>query len=268
MSPKRSPIIPGEHGAWALLYGPFLVTLAVDGSIGLRAFLFLVAITALFLAHEPLARLVRSRKYRVAPRQRERWLLWLRVYISLLVVSTALLLSLYRLWLLVPIGAAAVTTLALHLAFMDRRAERRLAAQLLGVFGLTAVAPATWYVIRGQLDTTALVLWAVNILYFSSGVFHVKMVVSRHTKTRTAAARSVQSFLYHLLLLALIVAFAWRGSLPMLLALAFLPVLVRAFWGLVSPPGKLNLKRVGYSEVAHTVLFIILAVAGLSGGAG
>ena len=264
MKKAQGPLIPREHGAWALLYGPVLVTVATLGSFDLSLLLFIVALTCLFLAHEPLAKLARSWGKRVDSRQRARWVNWLVVYITLMVAATAPLLFWYRRWLLIPLGGAIALLMVLHLVLIRQCSDRYLTAQLLGILALTASAPATWYVARGQLDSTALLLWVLNILYFSSGIFHVKMVVSRHVKTSLAPGRAAQSFLYHLLLLGVVTILAFEGLLPALLALAFAPVLVRAFWGLVSSPVELNLRRLGYTEVAYTAIFIFLAGAGLA----
>ncbi|MEJ2146180.1 MAG: YwiC-like family protein [Acidobacteriota bacterium] len=61
--PKPKVPIPHEHGAWAVLYSSFLVGWAATGRLHLTVIFLLTATTSLFLAHEPLIKLIRARKY-------------------------------------------------------------------------------------------------------------------------------------------------------------------------------------------------------------
>jgi hypothetical protein len=57
---------------------------------------------------------------------------------------------------------------------------------------------------------------------------------------------------------ALLICLAVIQLIPGFLTLAYVPILARALWYAWYPEKKLNIKRIGYSEVAQTVLFLIL----------
>ncbi len=258
--PYWRPPIPKEHGAWALLYGPFAITLLAFGRADWRTPLFFLALTSLFLAHEPLSRLARPSSGSVAPARQAYWRRWIVLEMMATLASGSLLVWCYGLWELPFIGLVAALPFLIHLGLVSRRQERQVAGELLGVLGLTAAgAPTTYYVMQESLDSTALLLWLVNFLYFSSAVFYVKMRVSPFSRKEDERLRRRQCLAFHLFLLAAVVALAAAGWIHPALLFAFAPILIRAFWGLSQSGGRLNLKRIGYSEVAFTVLFVIFS---------
>lgn len=54
------PVIPKEHGAWAVLYGAFLAGVGVAGRVTLPVTLLLGGVTLLALANGPLTDLART----------------------------------------------------------------------------------------------------------------------------------------------------------------------------------------------------------------
>ncbi len=235
----------------------------------MRITLFLVTVTALFLAHEPLARLAKlSVSGSVTTTRVAFWLGWLVVYLLVTVAATAWLLFYYQLWHLLSLGAASVVLLVAHLLLTAARAERRMIGEFLGICGLTLTAPGTYYVLLGRLDSFAFLLWFLNLLDFTSGILYVKMRVARFTRKPEAVALSRQCAFYHLLLLALVITLIWSKQLSLWILLAFLPAAIRAFRGMGVRQPSLNMRRVGYTEVALTVVFVILLVWGLKSSPG
>lgn len=257
----RTPPIPKEHGAWALLYGPFAITALAFGRLDLRLQLFLLVLTALFLAHEPLSRLARPSAKSVLAQKRTYWRRWALVELTVALAAGGLLIWRHGLWELSAVGAAAVVPFVFHLGLVSQKQERQVAGELLGIMGLTAAGgPATYYVIRGSLDSTALLLWLTCLLYFSSAVFYVKMRVSPFSHKEDERKRTRQCLLYHLFLLAAAAGLAASGLVHPVMLLGFAPILARAFWGMLRKGGRLNLKRIGYGEVGFTVLFVVFSV--------
>ncbi len=255
--------IPREHGAWALVYGPLALTALAYGHWGWRLPLLLVAATALFMAHEPLSRIARAA---VQSANRERivsWWKWAGAYAGCGALAGGLLIPLYDLWLLPLLGGAVGVVFGVHLLLIRRRVERSVAGELLAVFGLTATAPIAYYVLQSRLDWTALHLWLLNVLYFSSGIFFVKMTVSRHVGRPEAPAKRRDCALYHGALLPAAVGVGGWVGVPWTAGLSVLAVVVRAFWGYFVPPEKLNLKKIGYLEVCYTALFVAILGIGL-----
>ncbi|HUG43929.1 MAG TPA: YwiC-like family protein [Acidobacteriota bacterium] len=261
--PLRRMPIPGEHGAWGLLYGSFGVAWLAGGGFDHRALLLLLSFTGLFLAHEPLVKLIRTRRGSVDEAKRRRWKRWLLVYLLAGLPPAIFLLVADRLWFLLPLGAAAGILFGLHLTLSVQRRDRTLAGELLGVVALTLTAPAALYAFTGSLDTRILQIWGVNLLFFASGIFFVRMKVSEFIKTESRRSRLIQCIVYHLFLAAALILFVARESLPPAAALAFAPILFRGFWGAAFRESKLNLKRLGYTEVAYTVFYVLVAGWGL-----
>jgi len=74
------PIIPKEHGAWAVLYGSFLVGLGVAGRLTVPVLLLLVGVTAWAFANGPITLLARPAAGPGQVARQRQGLLWLLVY--------------------------------------------------------------------------------------------------------------------------------------------------------------------------------------------
>lgn len=250
--------IPKEHGAWAVLYAPLIIGAASARRLDVEILIFWVAVTAFFLARHPLSRLARLRA--VGPIDADKfnyWVRWFVIYLVAGLAATVPLLLYYKLWYLLPLGGASALVLSAHLYLSTNRAERRLLGEFLGVAGLTLTAPGAYYVLEGRVDEVALFLWFWNLLYFTSGIFYVKMRVGCFAGKPDPHLLLWQCALYHLLLLGLVVAWVWWGWVSALFLLAFLPIVVRAFAGMLIRHRGLNLKRIGYMEIGFTVIFVI-----------
>jgi hypothetical protein len=254
------PPIPKEHGAWALLYGPFLLVVAASGRFEWRLLVLLAAVTGLFLAHEPLSKLVRSSRFPVSKERVLYWKGWLSLYLLTALFSGLFLVWYFRLWLLIPFGLATTLIFILHLVLVGRRKERGLWGELVGAAGLTSTAPATCYVLEQDWETTCWLLWLLTFLYFTSGIFYVKMRVSQSIKVREHRKRVSHSVAYHTCLCVGLLLLTWFGRIPHLLFFAYVPITIRSITGLFAREEKLNIRRIGYTELAHTVLFVALFV--------
>ncbi len=62
MNLRSSLKLPKEHGAWAMLYVPFVLGVAVAGTVSWAVLLLLLATTALFISRESLLVWWRARK--------------------------------------------------------------------------------------------------------------------------------------------------------------------------------------------------------------
>ncbi|HUV12553.1 MAG TPA: YwiC-like family protein [Acidobacteriota bacterium] len=257
-------LLPREHGAWAILYGSFLTGLVAAGRFSLSLLLFLLAVSGVFLAHEPLVKLVRSLKHGGRRELMQRWAFWVAVELTTVSIAGAILVFHYRLFTLLPVGLFVALLLGLHLKLTAGRKERSVPGELIGVVGLTSAGPSVYYVGFGEIDTAFWLIWSLNVLYFASGIFYVKMRVSRFLKPALFKSRVRDCVTYHTLQTALLLAAAFNGWISWLMFLAFVPVICRAFWHTIHSEQQLNIKRIGYSEVAFTVAFIVLFATGWS----
>jgi hypothetical protein len=263
------PPIPREHGAWAILYTPYLIGTMVAGAVEpVPSLLLLLAITAVFLAREPATHLLRRRRTEGAAA-------WLATYGLIAAVCGAVLILYCGRTALLQIGAAAGLAFGLHAALQAwparKRLDRSLWGEMISVAALTLTAPAAYAVVRGNLDGTAAFVWAACLVFFWSGILHVKMFLAAvrikgafTTDDRRQVAAA--SFAYHVAATILVAwaAYSVGGPAGGLIAVSYLPVFIRAFYACATVTNALpSLKRVGVRELAYSVWFTILLTTAL-----
>jgi len=249
--------VPREHGAWFVLFGSVLVGTAAAGRMGEELLLFASSVFFLFLAREPLSKLLRTR-LRPAPRDREkRWKQWLAVELLLATLTGLPLLLVYRRWELLWFAGLGIGMFAIHLWWAERRLDRTLTAQLLGMVGLTAAAPAAVTALRQADSGLLLTVWMICSLYFASGVFYVRMRVAAAVKPARWPQNRALCLGYHLLLaiaVSVLTAGSWLHDWSWL---GYLPVVVRGLCHALCPAEEaLNIRSLGYTEAAYSVFFV------------
>jgi hypothetical protein len=248
--------LPREHGAWAMLYVPFALGVAVAGRINGAAWLLLLATTALFIARESLLVWWRARRRGREAVDAGRLLL---VYLALAAVAGLPLLFVWRLGWLVPMGLAGVLLLIINGQQAAQLEERSLGNELLAICGLTLTAPASYYVARGRWDATAWWLWLLSACYFASSVFYIKLriyTLNPRKQVEQQRARRLCAW-YHSLLLVALLALLLAGKLSLWVLLAFAPALWRAFWRVFRPVQQINLARAGVLEIIYSLIFLL-----------
>lgn len=248
-----------------MLYSSFIVGWAAAGKLNPALLFLLTATTALFLAHEPLIKLLRARKHGARAENIRYWRRWLTVFSALAVCAGLVLLLHYGLWVLLVPAAVAAAVFSVHVFQVVNRQDRSAYSELLGIAGLTAASAAAYVGLEGHLESTAFLIWGFCLLYFGSGVFYVKMRISRKLKPQEFANRRNQCLAYHVAILAVLLLGAFRFDIPWLPLLGFIPILGRAFWHAFRAEDALNLRRIGYLEVLYTILFTILMGTGAPG---
>lgn len=256
--------IPREHGAWAMLYAPFLAGWFVTGGVGIPLFLFFVGATFFFFLHEPLFTLFRVHPGQPGSREKyERARRYFVLYLAIALGAIIPLVVYYDRILLLFAGIGAVIFLALQTYLMASKSEKTIFAELLVVVGLTSTAPLVRYILLEQFDELAMILWGLNIAFFTSSIFYVKMRVERFARKEHATARTAHCLLYHAFLVFLLGMFFWYGKLSWLVILAFFPILFRALHTARIQEQRLNLMKIGLAEIGYACVFVILLSMGL-----
>jgi hypothetical protein len=243
------PPLPREHGAWGILLIPFATAVGVSGVFDLKVTLLLASVLCFYVAR--------------ASYLKQNWK-WTVVLLAGSAACTAALLLQWRLWWLITLGAAATP-----LAF--RRTERSIAVQLIAVAGLTLTAPATWYAATGRMDAKALWLWLLNALYFGGGVFYVKMHVAAAIRRRAfhgwreKMGLGAGTLLYYTGAMVCLGVLAAAKAIPAAALIAFAPVIARAVVGVGRLSPTLRIKRLGWTEVAYSLVFAASLIALLRG---
>jgi hypothetical protein len=239
-----------------MLYVPFVVGASVGANISLPLILLLLSSTFLFIARESLLVCARARSRGQRIREAESTLL---IYAALAVISGAPLALFYHLYILVPAGALAALLLVVNAQQAVRREDRTVLGEGMAILGLTMTAPMAYVAARLAWDVTALYLWALCALYFTSSIFYVKLRVYSIAKRKQDERRKTwwRCAVYHISLLALLVAGMLLDHLSLFALVAFAPVLTRSFWHLAKPASQINLKRVGWTEMVYSLVFLI-----------
>ncbi len=256
--------MPAEHGAWGIIAVPFMCAAVLAGrthSDLIPLLLAAVCVLGVFLLRGSLERHGSWRALR------------LPAHLALAAASgtcAAVLIFLYERSELIVIGVAALLLYLVQQTLVRehfRGSEKRsLATELVGVLLLTLSAPAATVAARGSLDAAGVRVWLLNALFFLGGVLYVKYRVRgllAHQRFASLAERIVFAwpvFVYHLLLLLFLLTFSLRDSLPAMVLLAFAPAVLRAHGLLFQLGRRFPIKRLGWSEVAHSVVFAILLI--------
>lgn len=264
----RSLIAPREHGAWGLL----LVPLVTGGAIGLLAggngrllIAFIVAALALFWLRTPLESWLGTSLIR-AQTQREQRTVGITILV-LAAVATVALVSLFpdgKNRKLLLLGLVAISALVAQGLLQKLGRSTRMLAQVVGTLGLTVTAPAAYYLLTGQLDRNAWALWFANFLFAGNQIHFVQLRIhSAGLSTRSEKFAHGRSFVAGEFLLVAALWCAWRFCLlPWLAVLAFLPIVVRGTAWFLERAKALLVRRLGWTELAHAVVFAVCLIAG------
>jgi hypothetical protein len=260
------PIVPKEHGAWAVIYGAFLAGVGVAGQVAMPVAFFALGVTAAAFANGPLVILARPASTPAQEERRRHALNWFLVYGAAAVVAFVPLILYYRMAFLLPLGIGAILFLLFRTLFVREKEDRSLPGELVGTAGLTMVGAAAHAVAQGEVQRTALILWLLLFLYFAGGVFYVRMriqgmVTQRKVSGTPSTAIRWPCVVYHAVLIVALGALSLLRLVPWPILLAFAPALWRAAVGLRRISASLNVRRLGWSEVAVATAFVLLLIA-------
>lgn len=258
------PPLPREHGAWAMLLIPLVTGLVVARHWGLEGPLFLGACLALYIARQPVTMLAKILK-EPASQAPARLLAWLGIYLLAGLGFGAPLLFTYGRWLLLPWAALFAAFTVLHIYLRKHKLDRTPAGELTTIAGLALTAPGAYYV-AGGLELQALHLWVLTTLYSGASVFYVRMKMRQRALRRPAASFGERlslgrtSLIYVVALAAVLLSLITFAGAPVLLAIAFLPLVIKIFHAILAGGPDVNIRTIGWTEVAHSVGFTLLLV--------
>jgi YwiC-like protein len=290
---QHALIVPREHGAWGLLFVPMVTGAGVALRESTNLFPFVLLVTAaltLFWLRTPLESLLKISAIRAETREERQSVLFAVFYLgSVSALALAMLLWDGHNPLLWKLGAAAAIFFAAQEALKlmwlrpagmakliwrraphptsEGRAERtrskhstqqlRMLSELIGTVGLTAAAPASYYVITGHFGTIAWILWIANLIFAGNQIHYVQLRL--HT-VRIVGLRAKLAhgwvFAAGQAVMTLALAFACvTGLLPRFASLAFAPILFRGWFYFIQKPAPLVVRKLGWSELAQAIVF-------------
>jgi hypothetical protein len=257
---RKQLVLPAEHGSWSWLLVPYFAGVIVAGGLNLPALLVLIGGLAGFLVRQPASTYMRVRAGRGRKADEPIAAFWAAFFALLALICFVGLLILGRaalLWLLVPM--AAILTLYL-LASRHRRANMRtLWMELAGAAGLSAMAPAAYIAVAGNVNGIAWLLWGLMAGQNVSSVFYVR---ARIADTHQRPYNRSLLLWAHLSLLLAVTPFVLIGIVSWLAIVPFVAYLVRAVWAFYGERPLKNIRSFGFREVGVQSLGGLLIAAG------
>ena len=264
---RRALILPREHGAWGLLLVPMVTGAGVAFHQASHIFpliLLLTAALALFWLRTPLENLLGTSAMRAQTLEESHTL---RSAIALLggIAAVALAALLWAgknagLW---PLGVAVAAAFIAQAILKKLGRRTRILSEMVGTIGLTAAAPAAYYVITGEFNQTAWTLWLANILFAGDQIHYVQLRI--HTaKVQGFRAKLAHGWGFALgqaLMTAIITVACLSRLMPPIASLAFAPLLFRGWFYFIQEPTPLIVRRLGWSELKHATAFCVLLIA-------
>jgi hypothetical protein len=228
----------------------------------LPVFWFSIAAAAGFLAYQPLEALMGFSLLKTrSDAEKHLALTWTVAAAALGTLSVVQLIRLGRgrvlLFATLALGCFGVRWL------FGKARSLRASKQIIGALGLTSAAAGSYYVTTGKIDSTALLLWGANWLFAAGQIEFVQLCI----RTMSAPSRAEKLwagqmvFIFHLTLVAAAITAAQMGLVSALLAVAFIPAVVRLIiWGSARPQ-KIDFHMLGFSELFLNVVFCALLAA-------
>ena len=263
----RALIIPREHGAWGLLLVPMITGAGVAFRQCSHIFpliLLSAAAFALFWLRTPVESLLGTSAMKAETSEESRTV---KSVIAILGVVAAVTLG-ALLWAgrnadLWPLGAA-VAAAFIGQALLKKLGRRaRMLSEIVGTIGLTASAPAAYYVITGNFNATAWMLWLANILFAGDQIHYVQLRI--HTAKiegfRAKLGRGWAFAVGQALMTTVLTLVCMARLMPPIASIAFAPLLFRGWFYFVQEPGPLVVRRLGWGEVKHATAFCVLFIA-------
>ena len=263
---RRALILPREHGAWGLLLVPMVTGAGVAFRQASHIFplvLLLTAALALFWLRTPLESLLGTSAMRAQTLEESHSLRSAIVLLAgIAAVALAALLWAGRNADLWPLGAAVAAAFIAQAILKKLGRRTRMLSEMVGTIGLTASAPAAYYVITGEFNATAGMLWLANILFAGDQIHYVQLRI--HTaKIQGFRAKLIHGWGFALgqaLMTAIITLACLTRLMPAIASLAFAPLLFRGWFYFVQEPAPLVVRRLGWSELKHATVFCVLLI--------
>jgi hypothetical protein len=256
---KKASLLPKEHGAYAQISFPLITALAL-GQPRPAALLLLIAITCVFLAHEPLMVLTGGRGGRAKRETGGQARLRL-----LTLAAIGLLAGAFGLWLSPEARLPALIPVALGAPLVPlilSRKEKTATGELLVAFSLSAtmipVAVAAGVSLRTA--TIAAAVWAVS---FALGTITVRAIIAKAKKGADAGLAPVIAPALCALAIAGAFFLAARSILPIMAAVALVPTALVALTFSVVGIHPRYLKRMGWTLVASNIVVLAALVVAL-----
>lgn len=207
------PTISHEHGVYVMLLVAFLTGVAAAQTWTGSTTLALACAFFGFQAEHPFVLQIKQRKG-----WKPRFLVWGGLY-SLIALAIAVYLALQTpiLW---GIYAAAVLAFLIDAISVLHREQKSVTNELITFSAVCLSAPLAYAATTETISTTAIALWILNTLFFSSAIFTVKL---RKPKTSSI----LLGIVYHAIATVIVIGLWFIGWLSPITTVAFTVMLLK-----------------------------------------
>jgi YwiC-like protein len=266
---RRALIFPREHGAWGLLLVPMVTGAGVafrESAHVAPVLLLLTAALTLFWLRTPVESLLGTSAMRAQTKDERREVAVVITGLSL-AAATALGMLLWSgknpaLWL---IGFAAAVAFTCQAVLKNLGRRYRMFSEIVGTVGLTSSAPAAYYVTTGKFGAIAWMLWLANLIFAGNQIHYVQLRIHavKVEGLRAKLARGWSFAAGQAVMTAALTIASLFALIPQFMSLAFAPLLFRGWYYFIQKPSPFQVRKLGWSELAHAVVFCILFVAAI-----
>lgn len=237
-----SILLPKQHGAWAMLVIPFLLSMIASIVTIWHLFLFF-GWFFLYLMTYPFTMLCKGKK-------KEYYLKWVYIY-SFLSLCCLLIVGVHESDLIY-FGLSIIPFFCINLYYAKKKKERAFLNDIAAIIVFCIGGLASYYLGEKHLNVEAWQLFIYSFLYFLGTTFYVKTMI----REKNNQAFKYYSWIYHVgvLLLIILVGDNW-------LIIAYIPSAIRAFalYG-----KKLSVMKIGMIEIFNSLYFCIVMIIAIT----
>ena len=241
------PTFSPEHGVLLVLFGSFLTGAALAQQWTYNTTLALVCAFFALQAEHPYIVQIKLRK-----NLKPRYLVWGGIYGAI-----ALFLAIY-LWLQTPalliLYLLAIAGLIVDaIAVIDGKHKSRI-NEFIGFAAICWAAPLAYGATTGSLSTSAIAIWILNTLFFSSAIYTIKL-----RRKKTAAFKP--GIIYHCIAALIVFGLYSFGYLSLVTALSFAVALIKLaiVFGFQDWYRKARFHSIAIFETRFALLYIAIA---------
>ncbi|MEI5909318.1 YwiC-like family protein [Bacillus spongiae] len=228
-------ILPKQHGAWAMLILPFLLS-SIIGNPSLFHLPLFFGWLFLYLATYPLLLFLRRKKPSLHGK-------WASIYLGLAFLF--LIPPLLYEWRLIYFGIAMIPFFIINIYFAKINRERAFWNDVTAISSFCVGGLASYYLGVGSLDEMAWFLAILSFLFFLGSTFYVKTMIREKKNPKY----KWYSWGYHALI-PILLLITGNG----LFLIAYIPSVLRAF---LFYGKKMSIKKVGILEIENSVFFLL-----------
>jgi len=228
--------LPKQHGAWAMVLIPFWLGAAASGVVW-QHIPFFVGWILLYLATYPMLLLFKGKK-------RSFYYKWVMIYI--IPALFLLMAPLLKTPSIVFFGLVMLPFFVVNAYFSSKNKDRALVNDFSAIITFGIAGLASSYLSTASINIEAVMVFVASVLFFVGSTFYVKTMVREKKNIRFKYI----SWSYHV-----IVPIVWGVTGQWLVALAFIPSLVRAivFYG-----HPIEMLKLGVYEIVNAGLFFLI----------